>query len=50
MLYQIQEMVRAERIVKEADIRREIDAYNEVLDGEFGSTLLIEIDDRRFAK
>ena len=47
MRYQIQEMVRAERIVKEADIRHEIDTYNEVLggDGEFGCTLLIEIDD-----
>jgi hypothetical protein len=47
MRYQIQEMVRAERIVKEADIRHEIDTYNEVLggDGEFGCTLLIEIND-----
>lgn len=45
--YQIQEMVRAERIVKEADIKHEIDTYNEVLggDGAFGCTLLIEIDD-----
>jgi Protein of unknown function (DUF3501) len=45
--YQIQEMIRAERIVKEADIQHEIDTYNEVLggDGEFGCTLLIEIDD-----
>ena len=47
MLYQIQEMIRAERMVKEADIQHEIDTYNEVLggDGEFGCTLLIEIDD-----
>lgn len=47
MRYQIQEMVRAERIVKEADIQHEIDTYNEVLggEGEFGCTLLIEIDD-----
>lgn len=47
MLYQIQEMVRTERMVKEADIQHEIDTYNEVLggDGEFGVTLLIEIDD-----
>jgi len=47
MRYQIQEMVRAERIVREADIKHEIDTYNEVLggDGEFGCTLLIEIDD-----
>jgi hypothetical protein len=47
MLYQIQEMIRAERMVKEADIQHEIDTYNEVLggEGEFGCTLLIEIDD-----
>jgi hypothetical protein len=45
--YQIQEMVRAERIVKEADIMHEIDTYNELLGdhGELGCTLLIEIDD-----
>jgi hypothetical protein len=47
MLYQIQEMIRTERMVKEADIRHEIDTYNEVLgsEGEFGCTLLIEIDE-----
>jgi hypothetical protein len=47
MRYQIQEMVRVERLVKEADIQHEIDTYNEVLGGhgEFGCTLLIEIDD-----
>jgi hypothetical protein len=47
MLYQIQEMIRTERMVREADIRHEIDTYNEVLggEGEFGCTLLIEIDD-----
>lgn len=47
MRYQVQEMVRVERLVKEADIQHEIDTYNEVLggDGEFGCTLLIEIDD-----
>lgn len=45
--YQIQEMIRAERIVKEADIRHEIDTYNELLGavGELGCTMLIEIDD-----
>jgi hypothetical protein len=45
--YQIQEMIRAERIVKEADIQHEIDTYNELLGGpgELGCTLLIEIDD-----
>jgi hypothetical protein len=47
MLYQVQEMMRAERMVKEADIRHEIETYNEVLGGphEVGCTLLIEVDD-----
>ncbi|HYR83824.1 MAG TPA: DUF3501 family protein [Terriglobia bacterium] len=45
--YQIQEMIRVERLVRESDIRHEIDTYNELLgkDGEFGCTLLIEIED-----
>jgi hypothetical protein len=45
--YQIHEMMRAEQIVKEADIRHEIETYNELLGGpgELGCTLLIEIDD-----
>ncbi len=45
--YQIQEMIWAERIVREADIRHEIDTYDELLggDGELGCTLLVEIDD-----
>ena len=45
--YQIQEMVRTERMVKEADIQHEIDTYNELLggEGELGCTLLIEIED-----
>ena len=44
--YQIQEMVRAERLVREADIVHEIETYNELLggEGELGCTLLIEID------
>lgn len=44
--YQIQEMMRVERIVKEADILREIRTYNELLggSGELGCTLLIEIE------
>jgi hypothetical protein len=44
--YQIQEMLLVERIVKEAEIRREIETYNELLggDGELGATLLIEIE------
>jgi len=45
--YQVQEMLRAERIVREQDIQHELDTYNELLggDGELGCTLLIEIDD-----
>ena len=45
--YQIQEMMRVERIVKETDIQYEINTYNELLgdSGELGCTLLIEIDD-----
>ena len=47
MRYQVQEMTRAERMVKEADILREIETYNELLGqgGELGCTLLIELDD-----
>ncbi len=46
--YQIQEMTRAERIVRESDLRQEIDTYNALLGdaGELGCCLLIEIDDR----
>jgi hypothetical protein len=45
--YQIQEMVRTERMVREADIAHEIETYNELLGGpgELGCTLLIELDD-----
>src|SRR5437867_4172263 len=45
--YQIQEMIRAERMVRESDILHEIETYNELLgdDGELGCTLLIEISD-----
>ncbi|WP_243322385.1 DUF3501 family protein [Geothrix sp. SG200] len=45
--YQIQEMVRAEQMVRESDIRHELDTYNAVLggEGELGCTLLIEIPD-----
>ena len=45
--YQIQEMIRVERIVKETDIQHEINTYNELLgdSGQLGCTLLIEIDD-----
>jgi hypothetical protein len=45
--YQIQEMLRAERITEEAGIAHELETYNEILGGpgELGATLLIEIDD-----
>lgn len=45
--YQVQEMMRAEQIVREKDIQHELDTYNELLggEGELGCTLLIEIDD-----
>jgi hypothetical protein len=45
--YQIQEMTRAERMVKEADIAHEVETYNELLGGpgEVGCSLLVEIDD-----
>lgn len=46
--YQIQEIMRAERIVREADIANEIATYNNILgdDGELGCVLLVEIDDK----
>jgi hypothetical protein len=45
--YQIHEMVRAERMVKEQEIAHELETYNELLGkkGELGAVLLIEIDD-----
>ena len=45
--YQVLEMTRAERMVKEADIRHELETYNELLGqgGDLGCTLLIEIAD-----
>jgi hypothetical protein len=46
--YQIQEVMRAERIVREAEIQHELDTYNQLLGGpgELACCLLIEIDDR----
>jgi hypothetical protein len=40
-------MMRAEQIVKEAEILHELETYNELLggEGELGCTLLIEIED-----
>jgi len=45
--YQVLEMVRSERMVKDAEIRHEIATYNELLGGpgELGCTLLVELDD-----
>ena len=45
--YQIQEMLRAERIQKEPEIAHEIETYNELIGGkgELGCSLLIEITD-----
>jgi len=45
--YQVQEMVRAERMTRDEDIRHELDTYNELLGGkgELGATLLIELPD-----
>ena len=49
VLHQIQEMCRAERIVKPEAVQQEIDVYNELLPepGELAATLLVEIDDAR---
>ncbi len=46
--YQVQEMMRVEKIVKEEDIQHELDTYNELLHpaGTVGCTLLIGIDDQ----
>jgi hypothetical protein len=45
--YQVQEMMRVEKIVKEDDIQHELDTYNELIHpaGTIGCTLLIGIDD-----
>jgi hypothetical protein len=45
--FQIQEMVRAERIVDDAKIAEEVEVYNSLLPqpGELAATLMIEIDD-----
>ncbi|MGB8930660.1 MAG: DUF3501 family protein [Anaeromyxobacteraceae bacterium] len=47
MRYQVQEMIRAERMVKEAEIQHELETYGELLGGpgELAATLLIEIPD-----
>jgi hypothetical protein len=47
VLFQIQEMMRAERIVNDVAIRHEIDTYNQLLPGEneLAATMLIELPD-----
>jgi Protein of unknown function (DUF3501) len=47
VLFQIQEMVRAERIVDDARIQEEVDVYNALVPdrGELSATLFIEIPD-----
>lgn len=47
MRYQVLEMVRTEKMVRESDIQHEIDTYNELLgqNGELGVTLLVGLED-----
>jgi hypothetical protein len=47
ILFQIQEMMRAERIVDDDAIRREIETYNQLLpdENELAATMLIELPD-----
>jgi hypothetical protein len=49
VLFQIQEMMRAERMVNDDAIQREIDTYNQLLpgDNELAATMLIEYPDPR---
>jgi len=49
ILFQIQEMMRAERIVNDDAIQHEIDTYNQLLPGEneLAATMLIELPDAR---
>lgn len=47
--YQVQEMMRVERLVREADIQHELDTYNALIGGQgaLGCTLLVEIEDEK---
>lgn len=47
-LLQVQEMLRTERISREAAVLHEIETYNELVpkDGELSATFMIEIDDK----
>jgi hypothetical protein len=48
MRFQIQEMARAERMLRDEQIARELETYNELIpaDGELSGTLFIEITDQ----
>ena len=48
VLFQIQEMCRAERIVDDARVAEEVEVYNSLLPGpgELAATMMIEIEDR----
>lgn len=48
VLLQIQEMLRTERITREAAVQHEIDTYNELVPGdhELSATVFLEIDDK----
>jgi hypothetical protein len=48
VLFQIQEMLRTERITREAAIQHELETYNELIPaaGELSATLFVEIADR----
>jgi hypothetical protein len=52
VLFQIQEMIRAERIVADARIQDELDVYNDLIPGpgELSATLFIEIEDKERIK
>jgi hypothetical protein len=52
VLFQIQEMIRAERIVADNRVQDEIDVYNELIPGrgELSATLMIEIEDKASIK
>ncbi len=52
VLFQIQEMIRTERIVADDRVQDEIDVYNELIPapGELSATLMIEIEDRERIK
>jgi hypothetical protein len=52
VLFQIQEMVRAERIVADDRVQEEIDVYNELIPdpGQLSATMMIEIEDKERIK